>query len=291
VIAAATLLVAGCGISVASSDAFGEANDVPQTGGAGADASGGGANASGGFDAGPRADAAAVPAYPNGDPLCRVAVGLNPTCNPQDDNKTADGGSNATQQCLSLLDVDGGDAGSYACHVTKVNGGEVRPMCLPEGQSHESCVQQSSCSAGYECVGQQTGACHRYCCNHEACDSMSFCDVQSIFGAGDIKVPVCMPMSPCKLLADGCGPQTCSVVDEQRGATSCVDIGPRVVGQECETDHCAKDLVCLGTIGARKCFKLCDMSGASMYQCPPGEQCKANSVIFPGPDGIGICRQ
>jgi hypothetical protein len=141
-------------------------------------------------------------------------------------------------------------------------------------------------------VGSDTGACRRYCCNHDACDSASFCDVQRIFKTSDVKVPVCMPIAQCKLLSDSCPDQTCSVVDEQRGVTSCVDIGPRGVGDECETDHCAKELVCLGTIGARKCFKLCDMTGATTYQCPAGQECRANTVIFPGPDvNIGICRQ
>src|SRR5262245_50191126 len=170
VIAAATFLVAGCGISVANSASLGDFSGDNQSG-AGSDASGGAANITG-DGGGSRVDASAIPASPNGDPLCHIATGLNATCNPQDDNKTADGGLSATARCVSLLDVDSGDAGSYACHVSKVNG-DVRPICLQEGQSHDSCVQQSSCAAGYECVGDETGACRRYCCNHDACDSAS----------------------------------------------------------------------------------------------------------------------
>jgi hypothetical protein len=284
VIVAATLMVAGCGISVASTSAFdGMGGESPGTV-LGGDASSGGSSVTG-PDGGQRVDAAAT--NPKQSPLC---PDITPsTCNPNESN-TANEGGTPTEKCTSLLNLDAGDGGPYACHVAKVNG-NVEFVCLAEGQSRESCVSPQSCTAGYECIGEDTGTCRRYCCDFVSCDSASFCDPQPIFKSSDVKVPVCMPIAQCKLLSDGCPNQTCAVVDEQRGLTSCVDVGPRGVGDECETDHCAKDLVCLGTMGSRKCFKLCDMTGgASMYDCPSGQHCKANSVIFPTADNVGICQ-
>jgi hypothetical protein len=287
VIVATTALVAGCGISVATTSADSTFGDVPAAGGFAGDAGGGGANGEDGSQQ--RVDAGGAPPV-GANPLCLVSAAAH-TCDPQDKNDATDGGSTATAKCAAILDSngDGGDAGPYACHLAKVDG-RVQPTCYPEGQSRDSCVSQASCAAGYECAGDGTGTCRRYCCDHDACDSASFCDVQPIFQASDVKVPVCMPIGKCELLQDSCKDQTCSVVDQTRGVTSCVDIGPRGVGDECETDHCQKNLVCLGTIGARKCFKLCDMSGATAYECPAGQRCQTNTVTFKAPN-IGICDQ
>jgi hypothetical protein len=284
VIAGTTLLAAGCTISAATSSFTGDSADFPPSN-ADSDA----ASGYGGFqsaDATVKVDASTAPV--TGSPLCRDWASLH-ECDPESDNKILDGGSTATLTCTALVDViDGGDAGPFACHITKVDG-DARPTCYPEGNSRDYCASAASCAAGYECVGADNGACRRFCCDPNACDSTSFCDVQALFHATDVKIPVCMPITPCKLLTDACPNQTCSVVDPQRGVTSCVDIGPRGVGAECETDHCAKDLQCLGTIGSRKCFKLCDLlSGNDAYQCPSGERCKTNTLTFPSAD-VGIC--
>ena len=62
-----------------------------------------------------------------------------------------------------------------------------------------------------------------------------------------------MPIqSACKLLHTDCDKlETCSVVNETTGETSCIDVGPRGIDEECETDHCAANLVCLGGAGWR----------------------------------------
>jgi hypothetical protein len=229
-------------------------------------------------------------AAPNGNTLCRASAASH-TCNPQNQNEPTDGGTTANTECLTLLDLnrgDAGDAGQFACHVSMMNS-QVTTVCLPEGTSRDSCIAQASCQAGYECVGDQTGACRRYCCDPNACDSGWFCDVQPLFEATVVRVPVCMRVTTCQLLLpDQCPGQTCAVVDQSKGTTSCVDIGPREVGEECETDHCAEGLVCLGRIGQRTCFKLCDTSGASVYQCPMGQRCKTNAVTFKSAN-VGIC--
>jgi hypothetical protein len=203
-------------------------------------------------------------------------------CNPQLDNADKDGGATTDQQCHKVL--DGADS---ACHVT-VDNGIATPTCTPGGTSMGACTDQTACRAGYECTGHQDSMCRRYCCDPTACDSSSFCDVQPIV-AHDVLVPVCMPIAPCDLLADTCSQgQQCGIVDQTKGVTSCVDLGEGNEGDQCESQHCAQGLACLGTLGSRKCFQLCDTRSAD--SCPMGQHCLTNSVTFHA-SAIGICGQ
>jgi hypothetical protein len=270
------------GISTASS-AFDEGVSPPQPSGA----------ADGGASSGVLVptDAGSTPVGDdyNNNPLCGVrksGTGGEGQCHPWDTNQ-ADASTPPNESCPSLLHVDGG--GDYACHVMAADGG-AEPTCLPEGTSTGACGAQKSCKAGYECVVDgETGACRRYCCEPTACDAMSFCDVQPIVSGGGM-VPVCVPVSSCTLLGVGqCSGRTCGVVDQTKGTTSCMDVGPRIEGEECETEHCARDLVCLGAPGARKCFKLCDTTNeAPAYSCRLDQKCLTNGVTFKGAN-VGVC--
>lgn len=293
----------GCG-GLGVSAAFSTSDQTPSNGGASGD------NDAGAFAPPPSlADAGTTPGNPSflGNPLCKVASsgsGSSSTCNPQDDNTVRANGADA--KCRGLLDagaptavdagdIDGGapppDTTTYACHVQEnITGTEVAPVCLPEGSSTGPCAESQACKAGFECTGAQTGECRRYCCDPTACDATAFCDVQRIHGMEKVTVPVCMPIVACQLLTAGqCPGQACGIVDDASGleTASCIDIGPRGEGDDCETDHCAKDLACLGSQGSRKCFRLCETKGTS-YGCAMGQTCKTNGVTFK--DGnVGIC--
>jgi hypothetical protein len=231
----------------------------------------------------------AGPAGYVGSPLCNASSSTG--CYPDDP---------ASAQTCNI----GGDAGAgttdydagtpYACHVSPSANVQVGPLqvCTVAGGGHDgdACTSGGDCAAGFECVGE--GTCRHYCCDPTACDGAhSFCDIQTILDAPipDTRVPVCMPVSPCTLLNDDdCSAnETCAVVKASDGTTSCVPVGPQLVGQECETDHCAADLVCLGPLGSRECYQLCGTSGASV--CPPGQSCGGSAPEFQNPD-VGICQ-
>jgi hypothetical protein len=153
------------------------------------------------------------------------------------------------------------------------------------------CMRGTDCAAGFECIG--SGQCAHYCCQSQTCDDARgtyFCDIQPMIGGGPYaKVPVCMKRSDCKLLMKGScqDNQTCAVVREHDGYTSCVDVGPRKVGEECDTDHCAAGLVCLGMTGHRSCYQLCHTDVTT--ECPPMQKCTGSAPVFTDPT-IGICQ-
>ena len=91
------------------------------------------------------------------------------------------------------------------------------------------------------------------------------------------------------LLDDAACPlnETCAVVKPSDGTTSCVPVGLKLVGQECETDHCAADLVCLGPLGSRTCYQLCETSAPSV--CQTAQTCVGSAPEFQDPS-VGICQ-
>ena len=298
--------VVGCGgLGVSSAYVLG---DNSNSGGSPSEDSG----TTGPFAA-PNADAGAGTKPVDGiksNPLCAAK---SSTCDPQSTN-VADAGSTATADCIRLLptvdagvpdahDKDGGvppppPTTPYACHVAHNPAGPgVAPVCMPEGTTTGTCTQSAQCHAGYECTGDGAnldGQCRRYCCEADACDPKSFCDVQPIVASAGIMVPVCMPLATCDLLSQStyqCPGQQCGIALDSKGLElkTCLDIGPRGIGENCETDHCQKDLTCLGTPGARTCFQLCDTTkGATGFGCPMGETCKASGTTFKG-GNVGIC--
>ncbi len=234
-------------------------------------------------------DSGAVNAY-QGSPLCNASSAKG--CYPDDA---------ASAQTCNISNDDAGayhgdeDAGTpYACHVSPTANTQVGPVqvctAAGTGQDGDACTTGGDCAAGFECVGQ--GTCRHYCCDPTACDSAhSFCDIQTILDAPipDTRVPVCMPVSRCTLLNDDVcqANETCAVVKASDGTTSCVPVGPQLVGDECETDHCAADLVCLGPLGSRTCYQLCETSAPSV--CQPGQSCVGSAPEFQDPS-VGICQ-
>lgn len=283
---------AACSSSAQSSD-FGAA--VPNNSASGG--TGGSGDAATGIS--PGASDAGVASADQGNPLCDVVGGS--ACIPDDDAPPA------SNKCSSGLDGggvggsaptdDGGyDAGPspIACHVTlDPSTTETSAQCTAAGAGTNGvqCLGSDDCAAGFECVGSP-GVCRHYCCGiRGSCQSNFFCDVQSETSAESVKVPVCEPVHSCQLLgADNmcAAGETCAIVNDNDGTTSCVSVGPANVGESCDATHCGKDLACLGDVGARKCFALCLKAKST---CDSSETCAGAAPLFQGVNsGIGICQ-
>jgi hypothetical protein len=244
-------------------------------------------------DSGVPLDAAVRAARPNvGSPLCNASRSFG--CYP-DDPSTANAKECGLAPDGGAYDAAGGyDNIQLACRVVPAHrDAGPAPSCSPAGAGTDgaSCGASAECAAGYECTSE--GTCRRYCCAGDCANQDEFCDIQQM-SSSNANIPVCMPIQSCGLLdqrrdAGSCpGGQTCAVVRDN-GATSCVDLGPRRAGAECDTDHCARGLVCLGTSGDRHCYVLCHTAlGTTECAATSKQICKGGLPLFPVP-GIGIC--
>jgi hypothetical protein len=237
-------------------------------------------------------DVSATPKL-SGSPLCLRAQSLCP------------GATGAS--CAALTTSDAGTAGDASSDGASAAsdtetcrlGPSQTAQCSANGArlEGERCTQSLDCDMGLDCVrngGNVEGQCRKYCCSG-SCDSAaapmtgpgtSFCDIQLTKEAG-IKLPVCMPIRKCELLAKGaCAKgETCGVVRDEDGTTGCVEEGPALVGQSCDEVHCGSGLTCLGRAGARKCFRLCKDGVAA---CPSTERCLWTAPTF-NVQGTGVC--
>lgn len=250
-------------------------------------------NASGGNPGLPTVDGGASKPVPyRGNPLCRVTT----QCMPDDDGfRTATRGTAACTE--SAVDAGAAET-SKACRIARDESGVVAPTCRVDGDGHggdgTTCTTGSDCGAGFDCVAGEKGSktCRHYCCTGSCKMQPSqnggttFCDVQPLVDVNH-KAPVCMPLKRCTLLGTGecSATESCAVVTES-GDTGCVTIGDGQVGASCDEDHCAAKLTCLGQVGSRKCFKLCNVSG---NDCPSPQTCET-STVFKNP-AYGICQK
>ena len=203
---------------------------------------------------------------------------------------------------MTVYDPKANDGNALlACRVSptsspnSVNGQtQATATCSIAGHGTEGspCMTSDDCASTFECAG--AGVCRHYCCRGDvSCGNETFCDVQPITGSASVKVPVCMPLvhAGCTLLdPTSCDAgQTCSVVRAD-GTTACVDVGSAKAGDSCETDHCARDLVCLG-FGAtmRRCYQLCETNSNYGTQCPMSTSCQSTLPLFQDPS-FGICQ-
>lgn len=237
------------------------------------------------------ADAGVPKAQYQGSPLCRIT---ETTCNPDDDGTRADYGDDVNVTC-AIAPSDAGPASEpKGCRVSSSSSG--RPQCAeatPENGDGAKCAAGSDCAPGFDCVAGDgaSGVCRRYCCAGSCASNRSqnggdtFCDVQKLHKDGD-KVPVCMPLKTCELLAPGeCAEtETCGIVTED-GATGCVANGSAGVDRSCDEEHCNVGLTCLGQPGSRKCYQLCRTAGSP--SCGSTKICKT-STIFKDPS-VGVC--
>lgn len=229
----------------------------------------------------------AVPKSPlKGNPVCRATSG---TCMPDDDGTVATKDPDA---CDRVSEDAGASADLKACRVKA--GGEPSCQAIHAlGTDGAKCNSAAECAPGFDCVeSDQSGLCRRYCCLGSCANAPShngsptFCDVQKLVGGGR-KGPVCMPLKSCKLLASGecADDETCGVVNE-KGDTGCVANGTANAGKNCDEEHCAVGLTCLGAPGSRKCYQLCKLDNS--VPCGPTQKC-VTSVIFQD-SGFGVCK-
>ncbi len=201
-------------------------------------------------------------------PLCEHSPA---SCNPED-----------LDACL----IDGGKG---ACRFAATNDGSYDTTCQAAGAGVDGaqCVRSSDCAPGSECVG--SGQCRAFCCDGR-CDANGYCGIDNVLKSA-IRIPVCFPTQPCKLLAHNCGAgQTCGIVSDN-GVTSCIPIGTANVGESCDGANCADGLTCLGIVGSRVCHKLCNTAGTSASgMCAKGEKCKGSAPLFQEP-GTGVCEK
>jgi hypothetical protein len=287
-VAAASVLPIGCGSADATAAALPATATAtpPEAGfelGGGEDDSGSTANT-----VTPRPE----PPQTVGSPLCNASVWMG--CYPDNAKSAKASDCNLSPDGRGYDGGPGYDNGQPACHVQRANNDAgVQPVCTSAGATTDgtACGGPTDCAAGYECVGD--GKCQRYCCTGDCTHSDQFCDIQPIATDPALKVPVCMPLHGCGLLDSDGGAcpanQTCAVVRFDSGATSCVAIGPRQSGEECNTANCARGLTCLGAPAEKTCFILCH-TGPRTAECAstPKQMCKGGIPLFPVP-GIGIC--
>jgi hypothetical protein len=242
-------------------------------------------------DATPDAQGSLSPKAYVGSPLCNAARwrGCYPDdlapAKPSDCAMGSDGGTDDA--------TAGSDNGLLACRVQPAHGDAgVQPGCASAGMSTDDglCSDSADCAPGYECIAR--GVCRRYCCAGECASQDQFCDIQWMAGGNATRVPVCMPIRACALLPnapDTCGrSESCAVVRDN-GTAGCVANGGRQAGEECDTGHCARGLVCLGTPGARRCYILCRTApGGTECASTPKQTCMGGLPLFPSP-GVGIC--
>lgn len=245
-------------------------------------------------------DAGAAPVS-TGNPLCFYSYAPDAgahTCQPDTSSQcsgwlSADAGSYVPP----AEDASDGSAPLSACHVSSSPNGQKCLQAGPGGDGAQ-CQTGTDCAESFECVGSP-GQCRHYCCDgNAACDSAggqmpgpSFCDVEATTSGG-LMVPVCEPVRSCTplLLGNGAGTcpkgETCAVVKDD-GTTSCVPIGTVGIGGDCDVYHCAAELTCLGAVGSRTCFQLCEVD--SPTACPAGKTCMSSAQLFTNAN-IGICQ-
>jgi hypothetical protein len=234
-----------------------------------------------------------------GSPLCNASpAGGISTCFPDNPSTVKacriapDGGAYDPS-----ADYDGGILGCHVVSEAGVGDAPAKPTaaCLPSGTGTDGapCHLPTDCAASHECVG--AGVCRRYCCS-DPCDSYHFCDVQPETATPSLTVPVCMPIRGCVLFEPSgeasCGAnETCAafVAASATAYTACVDVGPGHEGDSCDSQHCARDLLCIGLWGQKQCRKLCH-TDADAGDCSSSQTCMGGLPLFPNP-AIGLCEQ
>jgi len=313
-LALAAFFAGGCGnISLNAGD-FANANvpapaPIPRAGDGGPAASDGSpAMGESGADAGvsvPAFDAGA-PGAQVGNPLCFVsfAAGGQHVCSPDTSAMCSAGTADYDAGAYNAWDASDADGGPpTACHVT--GGATQRCEAAGPGGDGAQCQVSADCASMFECVGAP-GRCRHYCCSgNSSCAqaqdagtvaSQTFCDIAPVAAGvapSPFDVPVCVPFTGCILLANGSPAgsctdpgTTCAVVQDD-GTPGCVDVGPGGVGAECDAQHCAAGLTCLGLIGSRTCFQLCQVDEPG--SCPGGTACTGSAQLF-STANIGICQ-
>jgi hypothetical protein len=307
--AAAALILCGCGGIGIQSEALGGGSNTPAVdiaadGGVDEGSTAAPRNESG-IDAGGGGspDAGLRPQTYESSPLCKQIAG---DCNPDIPaclyDYTADGGTCFTGALCKEPKGDSGPPVDFtAC---RVGNSGMGPMCgtappAPSNYNSQStdgsaCTQSSDCNIGYECVvgggmGGSAGVCKHYCCNASTCTgsydgNTEFCDIEPALGGELVPVctsgPSCIPLADTNKCAEG---MTCTIVNSETGQTACVTTGKSEAGEDCTTSKCDANLACIGGT----CLELCN----SDDQCPMGQTCTPPSAFYKSKIdvGLGLC--
>jgi len=200
--------------------------------------------------------------------------GSNPVCRPGTSDCTPGGNPNMSS---------GAGGSMIACQLVPVDS-KATAQCNTPGPfgAGDPCESVAHCGAGLGCVTNTTGGiCREYCCGDvEACPTDTYC-ATVLMTEVPAKIPVCIPVTKCKLLDHSVckNGQVCTIVRDD-GTTSCVDVGPGQLGQQCP---CADGYVCSKINNT--CLKLCRV-GMDAVDCGGGT-CQDGVAGYP--DGIGIC--
>jgi hypothetical protein len=235
-------------------------------------------------DSGTSTDAPTSASKYVGSPLCEVTT---EGCDPDLAACIYDVADGGTPTCVVASICAGSSipSASAACRVVETKA-HVTPVCsatLGTQSEGTSCMQSSDCAAELECVGAHdanAGTCRHYCCGL-SCDAPgAFCDIEPVYGAEQL-VPVCAYGQTCTPLDQSCpDEENCTIVNAATGQTACVTPGTAVLGGDCTTAKCGKDLACID----KTCKQLCTSS--SSYSCPSGESCVPLTALA---NGTGIC--
>ncbi len=170
---------------------------------------------------------------------------------------------------------EGGAPAALSCKIA-TEAGVAKSVCAATGAKldGEVCGSSAECAEGFGCVltveavneggagPAPVGQCKPFCCGDldAGCpDVTTFCALQPLFdssseAAAEVQVPVCVPTKPCTLLGDDCETgESCTIVRESSGTTSCVPVGD---GTTCQPCPCAEGFICSYQTGT--CLQLCD---------------------------------
>lgn len=217
-----------------------------------------------------------VPPPPDGgSPYGAYCGGDSAPCMPGTSDCTPGGNPN----------MSSGSGGSIvACQLVAL-GGEVTAKCDAVGTAKvgELCKSASHCVAGLGCANTvSVGVCRQYCCDEpEACPSNTYCAMQPMTEAPTVSIPVCAPVTNCKLLDNsGCAANEACTIVRKDGTTSCVTPGTGTRDEPCP---CAAGYVC--NSATAKCVKLCHI-GKDEIDCAGGA-CQGGVMVYP--EGFGVC--
>lgn len=249
-------LWAGC----SSSDSTPGGGAAGTAGQAGASGAAGSAGASGAADAGP--DGTVVPDAA-ADQAAEACVDPTEPV-PADCDVVAQ--DCACGRCIAYMAVGQTDT-QPACAPVRGTAGKDEP-CTRENDV----VGDDTCKQGFFCsgVGRPKGTtsprlCRTYCNKTSDCGTDEFC---AELPPGGFCVPQCHPYADECMAGEGCTP----IDDTDASATpACLPVGTRLEGEVCnETNPCAKDLVCVGSMPNYKCVAYCDAA----HPCTAPKVCK-----------------
>jgi hypothetical protein len=225
------------------------------------------------------------------EPPVVIDASIDGASPPQDAGGSPDGGSPPD----ATIDIERPDEPkiSQSCYIKPAPTGVITE-CAPVGMGVEgaACDDSHECGALMACVEfEGKRACRPVSCTLPPdCLSGTYYEEAALRANGvtrtDLKIPVCLPVENCTLLAprNPCPEgKVCAVVGSE-GETTCTAPGSAKVGESCdEVSRCSEGLLC--SKFSNECVKICHVDSGPI-DCPTGTCQGGNRSL---PDGFGIC--